>query len=442
MKTTRGITSVLMVTAAMTAPLRGQQAERPPRLPPQYGSALAGVALTDAIAHALDREPALRAARADIDVARGLRQQAGLRPNPTLSFERRNEPSGTDNQTSVGVVWPLDLFRRPGRVQTANRELAVTEFAVADRERVLVANVRLAYGAAAAAVRDVAVADEVITVARRQRDLVRARVDAGSSPPLDRDLLEVDLRRLETDRLLAVGRADSAMVLLKQVMGMAPEEPLLLRETIEQLVAGHGPTGATPAFSAAFAARPDVLEAGAEVAVADARIDQARREGRVEVSLFGTYMRMDAGFPQLGFGPTAVLERVRGRFEYVAGGAMVTVPVFNRNQGGVAAAEARRVGAEARREAAVLAARAEIASAQISDEQAQRAVNLYAGGIRGLARQNLDVVRQTFDLGRATVFDVLAEQRRFLEIEQAYTAALRAAWEARAALKRALGELT
>ena len=67
-------------------------------------------------------------------------------------------------------------------------------------------------------------------------------------------------------------------------------------------------------------------------------------------------------------------------------------------------------------------------------------MDLYAVGVRALASRNLDVVRQTFELGRATVFDVLTEQRRFLEIEQAYTAALREAWEARATLKRALGE--
>ena len=174
--------------------------------------------------------------------------------------------------------------------------------------------------------------------------------------------------------------------------------------------------------------------------LADARIDQAHREGRIDVSLYGTYMRMDAGFPQQGFGPTGALERVRGRFNYVAGGAVVMVPLFNRNQGQVAAAQAQRSGAQARRDAAELDARAEVAAAQARDTQAQRAVALYAGGTRSLARQNLDVVRQTFDLGRATVFDVLTEQRRYLEIEQAYTAALREAWEARAALTRALGE--
>ena len=78
---------------------------------------------------------------------------------------------------------------------------------------------------------------------------------------------------------------------------------------------------------------------------------------------------------------------------------------------------------------------------QAGHARAQRAVGLYSGGMRTLARQNLDVVQQTFDLGRATVFDVLAEQRRYLEVEQAYTTALREAWEARAALNRALGEM-
>ena len=98
------------------------------------------------------------------------------------------------------------------------------------------------------------------------------------------------------------------------------------------------------------------------------------------------------------------------------------------------------MGAAARRDAAALAVRAEVAGAQALDLQARRAVGMYADGIITLARHNLDVVRQTFDLGRATVFDVLAEQRRYLEIEQAYTNALREAWEARTALVRALGE--
>ena len=438
MRTRRRIITFVIGAVACAVPARGQGTASS-ALVSQYVDDRAGLGLDTAIARALEREPSLRAVRSDIEAARGMQQQAGLRPNPTLTLERRDEPSGTDSLTSIGIQWPLELFRRTGRVQTAERGLEATQLAVADRERLLVADVRMQYGAAAAAVRDVLVADELVAAAQQQWEVVRARVDVGGTPPLERDLLEVELRRFEAGRLLAAGRADVAVVQLKQLLGMSPTEPLQLRETLETLVAGST-SEMTSAAPVSMAARPDVREAVARVSLADARVDQARREGRVDISLFGSYMRMDAGFPQQGVGPTGALERVRGQFNYLAGGAMVMVPLFNRNQGQVAVAQAERSGAEARREAAELAARAEIAAAQARDAQAQRAVSLYVGGVRTLARQNLNVVRQTFDLGRATVFDVLTEQRRYLEIEQAYTTTLREAWEARAALKRALGE--
>ena len=439
MKRSQRVTSATLAAMLVAAaPVRGQGAAQPAAASP-YVDVRAGVGLNEAVARALEREPALRGIRSQIDIARALRQQAGLRPNPTLSFERREEPAGTDNLTSAGVEWPLDLFRRRSRINTAEHEVTATEFSVADRKRVLAADVRLQYGVTAVAVREVQVADDLVATARRQLDLVRARVETGATPPLEADLLDVDLRRIEAERLLALGRADAALVQLKQLLGMPPEEPLLLSETLEGLVAGRA-IDAVAAAPPSAATRPDVREADARVTVADARIAQARNEGRVDVSLFGSYMRMDSGFAQLGFNAAGALERVRGRFNYLAAGAMVMVPLFNRNQGQVAAAQAERAGAEARREAVELSARAEVAAAQARDERARQAVALYAGGVRPLARQNLDVVRQTFDLGRATVFDVLAEQRRYLEIEVAYTNALREAWEARTALVRALGE--
>jgi cobalt-zinc-cadmium efflux system outer membrane protein len=442
MNTRRHMLAWTLAALLMSPAARGQDAVTTGPSTARYMDEQAGVTLEEAISRALEREPSLRAVRAEVVVARGLRQQAALRPNPTLSFERREEPAGTDNQTMVGVEWPLDLFRRRGRVQTADRELEATQFVATDRERLLAAEVRMQYGATVAAVRDLAVADDIVAAVRRQFELLRARVQEGVTPPLERDLLDVELRRFETERLLAAGRADAALVQLKRLLGMSPEQPLVLRDSLESLVIGQQPAVPGPATApTALAQRPDVLEAEVRVKLGDARVEQARRDGRVDVGLFGTYMRMDAGFPQQGFGASGQLERVRGLFHYVAGGAMVILPLLNRNQGQVAAAQAERSAAAARLEAVELSARAEVAAAEARDAQAQRAVALYAGSARGLARQNLEVVAKTFELGRATVFDMLAEQRRYLEVEQAYTNALREAWDARAALKRGLGEV-
>jgi cobalt-zinc-cadmium efflux system outer membrane protein len=435
MTTYARMTWVLLAGAALAAPARGQQAEAPVAAP--YVNQAGGLALDDAIVMALEQEPSLRAARMDIAIARGLRAQAALRPNPTLTFERREEPTGTDNQTSVGLQWPLDLFRRSGRVQTADRALEATGFVASDRARLLVADVRMQYGAAAEAARDVEVADDIVATVRRQLDVVRARVETGRTPALERDLLEVELRRFEVMRVLAAGRVEAALVDLTRLLGMLPDQPLQIRDTLEMLVTGPA---SAPSAAAPTGQRSDVREADARVAEAEARIDQAEREGRVDVSLFANYMRMDAGFPQRGVDSAGELARVRGQFHYLAGGAMITLPFRDRNQGQVAAARAARGAAEARRDAADLAARAEVAAARVRDTRARQAIELYTGSVRALARKNLDVVQQTFDLGRATVFDVLAEQRRFLEIEQAYTDVLHEAWEARAALKRAQGE--
>ena len=436
--TTRIVLSVL-IAALMTEVSAVAQAPISEPVAKQYVDPVNGLSLDQAVARALEQEPSLRAARSEIDVARGMRLQASLRPNPSVSFERREEPAGTDNQTMVAVEWPLDLFRRSRRVAVAEGEVAATELAVTDQERLLATDVRMHYGDVVGALRDLAVLDELVATTRRQHQLLRSRVEEGATPPLERDLLDVELRRLESDRLLQAGRTEAALFELKRLLGMTAEASLAVRDTLEDVVRRESSAAAPPSDSSAMLdQRADVREAAARVEVADAKIERAQAEGRFDVSLFANYMRMDAGFPQRGFTPDGGLERIRGVFHYVSAGAMITVPVLNRNQGEVAAARAEHAGAEAAYEAARLAADAERAAARARDERARQAVRAYTGA-QTLARQNLTVVGQSYELGRVTVFDVLAEQRRYLDVERAYTEALRAAYEARTALNRALG---
>ncbi len=400
-----------------------------------------GMTLDEAITQALSHEPSLRAARTDIDVAHGARTQAGLRPNPSMAFSQQSEPGGTDSQTRLEVEWPLDLFRRAGRVEVADRQVVAIERGVADRERLLAADVRMKYGEVAAAARALSVSDDLLAATTRQLTIVSDRVAAGAATPLEQNLLRVEVRRIEADRLLQAGTAERALIELKRLLGLSAGAPLRLRDSLESLASREAAAPLPDDDVRAVGTRPDVLEAEALVGVSDAQIDRARRDGRPDVSLFGMYMRMDAGFPQRGFGDLGDLQRIRGVFHYVSAGASVTVPLLNRNQGDVAAAQAQRLGAAARVEAARLSAASEIAAARTRDDHARQALEAYTSEARDLARQNLDVVRQTYELGRVTLFDVLDQQRQYLELERAYTAALRERYEAREALKQALGEL-
>ena len=439
--TTRIVLSVLIATlltgVASSAQSSGDQAPFAAR----FVDAANGLSLEQAIARAIEQEPSLRAARSQVEVAEGTKLQASLRRNPSVSYERREEPGGTDNLTTVGVEWPLDLFRRSGRLAVADREVTVAHLSATDRERLLAAEVRTRYGEVLATIRDLALFDEIVAATQKQFDLLRSRVEEGASPPLERDLSDVELRRVQAEHLLLAGRTETAMFDLKRVLGMKADAMLTVRDTLEDLVQRESAVAPQVRdMATTVEQRADVREAAARIETAVAKIDRAQSEGRFDVSLFGNYMRMDAGFPQRGFAPDGGLERVRGQFNYWSAGAMVTVPVLNRNQGDGAVARAERAGAAAAFDAARLAAEAELASARARDERAREAVKIFGAGARALARQNLTVVGQSYELGRVTVFEALAERRRYLDVERAYTEALRAAYEAQTALNRALGE--
>ena len=422
-------------------PALAQSSGQPASTVARYIDPADGLTLEAAVAQALQQAPSLRAVRTEADAAEGRRRQAQLRPNPTTSFGYQKEPGGSDNQTRVDIEWPLDLFRKTGRVAVAERELDATRQAIADRERRLAGDVRRVYGEVLTAVRELTVSDDLVAATARQFELVRARAELGAIPPLERDILRVEVQRLEAEQRLTAGRAERTVIELKRLLGASPDAPLKLRDTLEQVVQRE--TVATAALDTKEGPeqRSDVREADARVQVAAAEIDRAHRDGRFDVSVFGMYMRMDAGFPQRGFSGAGSLERVRGLFNSLAAGAMVTLPLRNRTQGEIDAARARRSGAQAQLEAARLTATAEVSAARARDKAAREALSIYSTDARALARQNLNVVGQTYELGRMTLFDVLTEQRRYLDLERSYTDTLREAYEARQALRLALGDV-
>ena len=394
-----------------------------------------GITADEAVQLALTREPTLRIARSGVEAARGLRFQAGLRPNPEVMVERRDAPRGIDAQTMASVEWPLELGRRPARMAVAERQVRVAELGVADRERRLAADVRSRYGMVLTGARVLDVLTEMADITRQQRDLTAARVDAGASPEVERDMLDVELGRLDAEVHLQTGRVQASLAELRRLVAAPPGEPLLLKDTLED-ARGRLTTEASSA-AADVAVRSDVGEAEARVAVADARVDQIRREARPELKVFGGYMRMDNSFPQLGQTSTGALEPVSGVFHYATGGLTLTLP-FNRSQGDAQAARAERAGAMAAADATKLTVEAERQTARASLDAARRATRVL-DATRTTARRLLDVVGQSYALGRGTLADVLVERRRYVDVERAWVEAMGAEYDAVVMLNLAMG---
>ncbi|MGH9320122.1 MAG: TolC family protein [Vicinamibacteria bacterium] len=394
-----------------------------------------GSSIEELVEAALDREPGLQASRRKIDAAEGRERQGALRPNPTLSVSRNEEIDGTDNNTMIGVAWPLDLWRKPARVAAAERGTDVARAELLDRERLLAAEIRRAAGDLLAAVRSLRVIEDLLEASRRFAELVDARVREGATPTLERGLVQVEVSRIASELALSEALAETAILEVKRLSGLMPDSQLALREDLERAVRAS----ARNEDRRSIDERPDVKAAEARVAATGALQDLARREGRADASLVASYSRADMGFPQLGFGPTGGIERVRGIFHRIELGMSWQVPLLNRNQGEVAALQSERAAAQQEAVRVRLAAAAELASAEVRERKALEAVKIYSRDVLAQARENLDVLRESYELGRYALLDVIDGERRYLEVEEGYTEALLELYQAQVDLRRARG---
>lgn len=395
-----------------------------------------GLSADNAVVYALAHNGELTAFRSEIEAARALIQQAALRPNPQLEIERKQQLNGSDNDTMVSAMLPLELGgRRSARVLVAQRELELKESLLADRERLLAAEVRAKFGEALGELLKLGFTEDLLLTTDQGYRLVAARVTEGRTAPLEQNMVLVEVNRIRSMRESNEGKVEVAMLELRNLMGMRPEEPLRLRGDLEHLIEPV-PSGAV-AKDVALRERPDLRAARAVEALAEAQISQARSEGRLDASLTGKYELMNFGFPQQGFNSNGQLMPIQGRFQYLAAGVTLNLPVRNRNQGAIAAAVAEKAAATQRREFTELTVQREVASALARYQSAARAAEIYRVGVQGQANANLDVVRQTYELGSKTLLDVIAEQRRFIETQTGYIEALVNTYQARVEIERA-----
>lgn len=432
-----------VLAAIATGGVVHAQAPPPASRAQSYVDPARGLTVDELVATALARAPEVLASRVRIDAARADETQAGLRPNPAISVDWREDLDGMARQIGGGIAWPLDLFRRGAREQVAAAGLQGAEAAAGDRDRQVEAAVRLQAARLLAAVRQLEIREAVAASTRQTRDLIAARAEAGSAPEIDRDVATVEWQRTEVEVRRQRADVEAAAAALRASVGLGADDALVLRETLEAVATQPDRVTAAAlspeAIAQAIAARPDLREADAGVRREEARQALLHQEARFDVSLVASYMRMRSGFPQLGLTPSGQPTPIRSEGHAVTVGAMVMLPWLNRNQGSIASATAAAEVAKHDRDARRLAAESEIATARARATQAREALTIFAGGIRDLASKNVDVMRESYTLGRATLLDVLTETRRYLDVETAYTAALMELVDARVALAAALG---
>ncbi|MBU8541818.1 TolC family protein [Roseomonas tokyonensis] len=352
---------------------------------------------------ALARSPALRSADASRQAARADALQAPLRPNPEASIEVENfggiggrgEFRGARAvETTLGLSQRVEIGgQRAARIAMAARsgDLATLDYEAARLD--LVRDVTTALVDAEAAIRTIAVEQDRARLAAETLRAARGRVEAGREPILQVQRAEVVRANAEIATERARREAEMALANLAAMVG-EPRVELARRQSWFEEV-GATPRPPVPADPLArLVGNPDLARLDATVSQQNANLTLQRATAIPDVTLQGQVRRFQDG----------------GETAFVAG-ASIPLPFRDRNQGGIARAQAELLRAEAEADRG----RRSLAAALVAAEQRMA---LAWRTIQSLRREALPAAEQAarsatsgFAEGKFGFLEVLDAQR-------------------------------
>ncbi|MCI0461463.1 MAG: TolC family protein [Gemmataceae bacterium] len=298
-----------------------------------------GLTEEEAVLVALWNNAAFQEQLADLGIARGDLVQAGLLPNPEFLY--LSQVSHKPYRYAIDL--PLEAFwLRPIRVRAAAGESARVGDRLTQAALDLIRDVRQAYADVLLAQGRLQVAQEAVRIRGQISQLAEARLKAGDISPQEATTARIDAFQAQQD-LARVGYDVSlAQERLRNLLALGEDRrPLMLdpgpancaacAQVAHAAPPQHAGLDAERLTAEAVASRPDALAAGQNAAAAAERL----RLSRVGWVRF------------LGIADATSGERTGHEF---GPGFRVTLPVFNRNQGNIARAEAELERAERQRQ--------------------------------------------------------------------------------------------
>jgi cobalt-zinc-cadmium efflux system outer membrane protein len=393
------------------------------------------ISLVEAQRMAVERNWDLLAAAAGVDAATAQKIVAQCFPNPTLSLSSTkinvdHHPSSTLDgnglwDRSYDTIAAVNQLIEIGGKRRSRKDSAHAGFKAAQAQfqevaRTLELGVAKAYVAATQAEENVRVLKKSAATLRQEAHLADVRLKAGEISGSDRSQIEMSADRLELDAQAAGSAAAQARVALEVLLGVShPKGQVEMTDSLE-LLCGEAvaQTAASPEN------RPDVVVAieGLRKADADLRLQKADRVP--DPTLLGQYEHEPPDNPNsVGFGVS------------------FTLPLWNRNRGGIMAAEATRDQARLALEKAEAQARADVATAHFAYDDAIQRWRKYRDAVRPHSEEIRKTVAYAYEKGGASLLDLLQAERNDNDIRLATAQAASDAAVAIASLKAATKEV-
>ena len=379
----------------------------------------AGPMLTveDFEAKVVTTSPALARARAAIDAVRGRAVQAGLMPNPTAGYSaeeiRSGEPAhGGAHGFSIDQTIPLGgkLGKRRnavlGEVREAEARLTIVEAAARN-------SARLAFFDALAAQQRVDLERRMVSLLQ---EAVRTSYGLFNVGQADKpDVLEIEIEARQAQVRLISARA--AMDRAREQLKILAADPSLSFGRIEGTLESSIQVVEAAMLSDILERSPEIATARAALERAELSIRAARAERYPDLIVMGgarynrEHRELD-GFHDGRVGWQGFLE------------AGVTVPIFDRNQGGIATAEAELRAAKAELRALEIGIRSRFNVAFSLYRDSVRISEAYRNEIIPRAEQAYQLYLEKYREMMAAYPQVLIARRTWLQANLEYVAAL------------------
>ncbi len=369
-------------------------------------------ALDLAIANNLD----LAAARRGRAVREAEVTAAGQHPNPDLVFESTKD---TPHQM-LSLDVPFEPWKRSRRIDLAREELKLADVDDAAALQALRRGVRLAFYGLLAAEEAATLAQSMVDVATRVREVAQARFEEGAAPRLDVMQADLGLARAKADLELARSARLSAQAELNGLLNRPPTRPLA--------VAGDLAEGAP---------LPPVDQVVARATAGNAELRAAESEVTIEDRRLG--LLKGERFPTPVFSLGAVFN-APGEFDVgYRAGLSLAVPLFDRNQGQIAGSLARADQARTRRDARRRSVEAKAFAAHARALAQRSQVAAYRETLVPTATAIESLAEEGYRLGRSPVLAVLDAQRTLRDAKSEYLSSLLSLQSALADLEDVLG---
>ena len=372
-------------------------------------------ALQSAFAH----NPNLAAAQWEIGVAEGDRQQAGLIPNPQVSWEAE-DTRRRSRTTTLMLSQPLELGgKRGARIEVAERAQDAASIELERRRNELRADVIQAFYSSTTAQQRLSLTEQSLLLAERGLRVAQGRINAGKAAPVEAMRAQLQLSQVRLQLRRAERDQATAYQQLAQVTG-APQATFTRAEE---------PTSALPTIASSQILL-DRLPDTAELRLARLQINQKEASLGLEKALRIPDLTVSIG--------SQYSETDRERVNLL--GVSMPIPLFNRNQGNVLAAARRTDQARDLRNASELRLRSEVQSGLDQWATANTEVNAFNQVILPAAQSAVDSATRGFEMGKFNFLDVLDAQRTLFEARSQYLQAVADATDAWVRIERIYGD--